>query len=47
MGYVSGATATPLLLLSGVIIWAIWTVGAGKAGKPARSFAASSGYGTE
>jgi hypothetical protein len=47
MGYVSGVTATPLLLLSGAIIWAIWTVGAGKAGKPARSLVAPSGYRTE
>jgi hypothetical protein len=47
MGYVSGASAIPLLLLSGVILWAIWTVGAGKADQPARPLFATSGRHTK
>lgn len=44
MGYLTTASATPLLLLSGAIVSAIWTV---RAGNAAKSFAASVGYGTE
>lgn len=39
MGYLTRASAAPLLLLAAAIVCAIWTVRVGKTGQPARSFA--------
>jgi hypothetical protein len=30
MGFVNGASAIPLLFLTGVVIWLLWTIGAGR-----------------
>jgi hypothetical protein len=42
MGYLTRASAAPLLLLTGAVVCAIWTVKVGNTGQPARSFAANS-----
>jgi hypothetical protein len=47
MGYLSGASAAPLLLMAGAVVCAIWTVRTGNTGRRARSFAAPAGYGKE
>ena len=42
MGYLTRASATPLLLLAAAVVCAIWTVRMGNTGQPARSLAANS-----
>ena len=42
MGYLTHASATPLLLLAAAVVCAIWTVRMGNTGQPARSLAANS-----